>query len=52
MTPDELLIKINYYCKRLGFISTLAFRKESLEDILAVLEQIDKTCIQEERKNV
>lgn len=45
MTPDELLIKINYHCLRLGPISTLAFRKEKLEDILEELKRMDKVCI-------
>lgn len=50
MTTDDLLQQINYYCKRLGFISTLAFRKESLEDVLEILKQMDRACIHEERK--
>ncbi len=50
MNNDTLLQKINYYCKRLGGISQLAFRKEKLEDILAELERIDKVCIEEAAK--
>lgn len=49
MPTDDLLIQINYYCKRLGFISTLAFRKESLDDVLEILKQMDSVCIEEEK---
>jgi len=47
---NDILLKINYYCKRLGFISTLAFRKETPEEILKELERIDKVCILEVEK--
>ncbi len=50
MNNDTLLQKINYYCKRLGVISTLAFRKETEEEILAELERMDKVCISEVTK--
>lgn len=51
MTNEELLIQINHYCKRLGSISALSFKKESLEDILEDLKRMDKICIYEEKRN-
>lgn len=47
MNEENLILRINYYCKRLGSISQLAFRKESLDEILIKLIELDKICIKE-----
>lgn len=49
MTKEEKLQKINCLSKRLGMISNLAFKKESLDDIIDELEKLTKICIYEEK---
>ena len=45
MNEETLLLRINYLCKRLGPMSQLAFRKESLDEIVVELERLDKILI-------
>lgn len=47
MTEEQKLLRIKFLAQRVGIASMLAFKKESLNDILTELEKLYKLSVQE-----